>query len=245
MDSEDAIDSIPAICNPAPDVVTIWSDIGCPWASLAMHTLHEAAARAGVQILIDHRAFPLELFNARATPKPIIDAEIVAIAGLVPAVGWRQWTAPDGTYPATTVPALAAVQAAKDESVGGLAASAALDTGLRDAFYRDGRCISVHAEIMEVASAHETIDADALEAALRSGAGIAEVFRQWRVAAGPAVQGSPHLFTAGGVRLHNPGVEYHWTASPADGGVPRFTSYDTGWADTLVSGLTTTPPEGR
>lgn len=231
--------SLQDIRNRSTGILTVWSDIGCPWASLAIATLHRAAEDAGTAVLIDHRAFPLELFNRRATPKPIIEAEIVAIAGLCPELVWRQWTDSEA-YPVTMLPAMAAVQAAKSDDVGGLAASTELDARLRDAFYRDGRCISIHAEILDIAASCATINVDTLDAALRSGAGIADVFAQWRVADGPAVQGSPHLFVADHAGIHNPGVNYHWTAPPARGGVPRFTSYDRSWTRDLLATLEST-----
>lgn len=224
--------------NPSPRIVTMWSDVGCPWASLALHTLQAAAARAGVQLMIDHRAFPLELFNRRGTPKPIIDAEVVAIAGLRPELGWRPWTAPDSTYPVTTLPAMAAVQAAKVDQVGGLVGSDELDAALRHAFYADGRCISILSEIIEIAATCPSVDADALNEALALGAGIREVHEQWRTAQRPCIAGSPHLFiSADHTGLNNPGVDYHWTAPPQDGGVPRFVGYDPQWADELVAEL--------
>jgi predicted DsbA family dithiol-disulfide isomerase len=213
--------------------VTVWSDIGCPWATLALHTLHRAAAERGVQLLVDHRAFPLELFNRRPTPKPVIDAEVVAIAALCPDLRWRPWTAPDATYPVTTLPAMEAVQAAKADEIGGLVGSDELDTALRHAFYARGRCISVHAEILDIAAECPHVDADRLHRALTTGTGRTEVFAQWDTAKGAAVQGSPHLFTAGGAALHNPGVTYHWTAPPGTG-FPRFEHYDDQWVDAVL-----------
>ena len=220
--------------NPDRHVLTVWSDIGCPWASLALHTLHAAAEHNHQPLVIDHRAFPLELFNRRATPKPIIEAEIVAIAGLCPQLNWRQWSAPDGTYPVTMLPAMAAVQAAKDEQIGGWAASDELDTRLRHAFYSEGRCISMHSEILDIAAACTSVDEKALATALEQGRGVADVYAQWRIAKKAPVTGSPHLFS-NTVGLHNPGVEYRWTAPPDDGGVPRFTSYTTKWADAVLA----------
>jgi predicted DsbA family dithiol-disulfide isomerase len=52
------------LANPDPHVVTVWSDIGCPWAGLALHTLHDAATECSVDLLIDYRVFPLELAHA-------------------------------------------------------------------------------------------------------------------------------------------------------------------------------------
>lgn len=225
------------IAHPDAHVVTVWSDIGCPWATLALHTLHQVAADRGVELVVDHRAFPLELFNRRPTPKHIIDAEIVAIAAVRPELCWRQWTAPEATYPVTILPAMEAVQAAKAEEVGGLRASDELDAALRHAFYAQGRCISMHTEILDVADACPRVDVDRLERLLVRGAGRAEVIQQWRIAQCAAVQGSPHVFTADGVALHNPGVTYHWTAPPGEG-FPRFEHYDDRWADAVLRPLT-------
>ena len=212
--------------------ITTWSDIGCPWAALALHTLRAAADRRGDDLLIDHRAFPLELFNRIPTPKYIVDAEVVAIAALRPELGWRRWSGPEWTYPVTTLPALEAVQAVK--AVDGLRGSDELDAALRVAFYTEGRCISVHSEILDVAEACPHVDAEALAKALAAGSGRAEVYEQWEEAKTPAVQGSPHFFTGDGFRLHNPGVVASWSASPLHGGFPRLESYSTEWADDLL-----------
>lgn len=226
-----------------PGVLTVWSDIGCPWASLALHTLHAAAEQRGVALVIDHRAFPLELFNRRGTPKLIIDVEVYAIAGLRKELGWRPWTASDSTYPVAMLPAMAAVQAAKSEHVGGLTASDELDSALRRAFYADCRCISIHTEIIDIAAECPSVDEDALDHALRQGAGWADVYAQWNTAQRPEISGSPHLFVGAGdtAGLHNPGVAYHWTAPPDDGGVVRFERYEPGWADAVLTSMGRAP----
>jgi predicted DsbA family dithiol-disulfide isomerase len=220
--------------------LTVWSDIGCPWATLALHTLHAAADRRGVRLLIDHRAFPLELFNRQPTPKYIIDAEIVAIAAQHTQLGWRLWSAPESTYPVTTVPALVAVQAAKDPAVGGLVASDELDTALRHAFYAESRCISIEPVILEIAETCPNVDAEALADALARGRGRAEVHEQWQVARGREIQGSPHFFAPGFV-AHNPGATYHWTGDPAEGGFPHLQAYDPQWTEQLLDALHPAP----
>lgn len=223
----------PALVNPDAAVVTVWSDIGCPWASLALHTLRSRADERDVDLVIDHRAFPLELFNKRPTPKGIIDVEVTAIAGLVPSMGWRPWSGPESEYVVSTLPAMAAVQAAKLASVGGLRASAALDAALRDAFYTSSRCITVHSEILDAASACGAVNLDALGQALERGLGYDEVFSQWATARAFPVQGSPHLFVTDRYAEHNPGVNYHWTGRPGLG-FPRFNRYDATWADVVL-----------
>ncbi|XBB67835.1 DsbA family protein [Nocardioides sp. WV_118_6] len=223
----------PALVNQDEGVLTVWSDIGCPWATLALHTLHHRARERDVDLVVDHRAFPLELFNRRPTPKPVIDVEITAIAGLVPELGWRMWSRPDAEYAGTMLPALAAVQAAKQQGVGGLRASDELDTALRRAFYEDGRCISLHTEVLEVAEQCPTVFVPALDKALQRGEGIADVFAQWHTAGELPVQGSPHLFLGDRYAEHNPGATYHWTAPPGTG-FPRFDQYDEKWADAVL-----------
>lgn len=224
--------------NPDPRTVTVWSDIGCPWATLALHTLHARARQRRQQLLIDHRAFPLELFNAAPTPKPILDAEIVAIAGHQPTLGWKPWPAPDANYPVTTLPAMEAVQAAKDPAVGGLLASDELDAALRAAFYTDGRCISIHPVILDVATHCRHVDVGQLAARLARGTGRERVYQQWEAAKDSHVEGSPQLFTADGWAAHNPGVTYHWTARPP-AGFPRLENYIPDWTDQLLDTLTT------
>lgn len=224
------------IANPTPGVVTVWSDIACPWAGLALAILADRASEREVPYVVDHRAFPLELFNRRATPKLILDAEVVAIGALLPSLQWQLWGRPEGSYPVTSLPALAAVQAAKSDSVGGLGASMQLDSALRAAFYTDQLCISMISVIEDVARQCTEVDAGALMDRLSHGAGHAEVFKQWKVAQSDAIQGSPQLFTASGASVHNPGVDYHWTA-PAPQGLPRFESYDPSWADTLLDAI--------
>ncbi|MCA1671624.1 MAG: dithiol-disulfide isomerase, partial [Actinobacteria bacterium] len=144
--SADPPDATPdaALVNPDRRTVTVWSDTSCPWATLALYTLRAAARDRGRRLLVDHRAFPLELFNRAPTPKFIVDAEIVAVAGHRPELGWKPWPGPDSAFPVTTLPAMEAVQAAKDPTAGGLPASDELDAALRRAFFVDGRCISIH-----------------------------------------------------------------------------------------------------
>ncbi|MGI5380078.1 DsbA family oxidoreductase [Streptomyces sp. CA-251387] len=226
---------------PEPGPVTVWSDLGCPWATLALHTLRSTARERGQDLLIDHRAFPLELFNNQPTPKYIVEPEIVVISAHRPELGWRLWAGREYDYPSTMLPAMEAVQAAKDPSIGGLRGSDELDAGLRHAFYVESRCISIPAEILDVAAKCENVDEQALARALERGAGRAEIYAQWRIAQGPDVQGSPHLFAPGGYAAHNPGAQVEWTGDPNEGGVPRLDRYDPSWAEDLLDRLA----EGR
>jgi hypothetical protein len=145
------------IVNPDPHVITVWSDLGCPWASLALHTLRARARERQQSLLIDHRAFPLELFNTRPTPRGIVDAEIATLAEQRTELRWREWTAEDSAYPVTMLPAMEAVQACKAPEVGGLAASDQRDEALRHGFYVESQCIIMPSVILDIAASCDRV----------------------------------------------------------------------------------------
>lgn len=192
--------------------ITIYSDIACPWAHVAVARLHRVRAELGLegQVEFDHRAFPLEVFNERPTPRKVLDAEIPVAGALEPAAGWQMWQGPADTWPVTTLPALEAVQAAKSVCAPG--ASEKLDRALRVAFFGQSRCISLRHVILDVARAVlGAAEADTLREALDSGAARSAVLDQCETArTSDAVQGSPHLFLADGTNAHNPGIKMHW-----------------------------------
>ena len=204
-----------------PRTIIFFSDVGCPWASLAVHRLRQRRDALGLDVAVDHRAFPLELINERPTPKRTLDAEVAVIGAHEPALGWQPWRRPDSEYPGTTLLALEAVQAAKAQR---LRASEDLDAALRTAFYAQGRAISIYAQVMGVAGEVASLDPDTLGAGLRRGAGRAEVFEQWGVSARVA-QGSPHLFLPDGSDVHNPGIQMEWTGEKGRG-FPRIVRDD-------------------
>ncbi len=208
--------------------IAVYSDIGCPWAHLAVHRLLSARDRAGLtaaDMVLDHRPFPLEIANVRPTPWRVLAAEIPVVGGLDPAAGWQVWQGDPATWPVTTLPALEAVQAAKEQ---GLAASERLDRGLRRAFFGQSRCVSMRHVILEVA-AEQGLDASALRVALDAGRARAAV-----VAPPPeGVRGSPHVFIPGGTGVHNPGVEMEW-AGEHGVGFPVVRKDDPGVYDDLI-----------
>jgi predicted DsbA family dithiol-disulfide isomerase len=193
----------------ARGTIVVWSDIACPWATLAMHRLRATRAELGLDghVVLDHRAYPLELVNGRCTPKRILSAEVPVVGALAPEFGWQMWQAPDSEWPVTTLPALEAVQAAKEQSIG---ASEALDFALRRAFFAESRCISMLHVVLDVAASTPHVDCDALEKALDNGTARQAVVQQWCDAADGAIEGSPHFFFADGTDAANPGVTMHW-----------------------------------
>ncbi|MGW3031147.1 DsbA family oxidoreductase [Streptomyces sp. NPDC001178] len=219
------------------NTVIVYSDIGCPWASLGLFNLRRAAAEEGVRLTIDHRAFPLELFNSRPTPKWILDPEIAAVAEREPALGWTGWQGPESGYPVTMLPAMEAVQAVKAQPgppEAGLAASDQLDAALRHAFYAESRCISVHSEILAIADDCPLVDTGHLDTALRRGTCRIAIFDQWEESKAPEVTGSPHFFLPDGTGLHNPGIVFSW---PKDARRPLITDYRPAFWRSLVRTL--------
>ena len=212
--------------------VTIWSDIGCPWASLAVWRLHARRAALGLDdvVSIDHRCFPLELFNERPTPRAILDAEIEVLAPLVPEAGWRPWQGAPSEYPVTTLPPLEAVQAAKAQ---GLAASERLDLALRRALWRDGRCVSLRSEVLAAADT-AGVDVKALAEALDAGTARRAVIADWQAAADGLAKGSPHVFLGDGSDWMKPGIEQHWQG-PKPGGRPVIDRDDPSVYDTILT----------
>jgi predicted DsbA family dithiol-disulfide isomerase len=197
--------------------ITVYSDIGCPWASLALAGLRRQLEKlpADLRLVVEHRAFPLELFNRRGTSKHVLDAEIAVIASTEPDLGWSPWRRADSEYPGTALPAFEAVQAVRH----GQAAAAAdlLDAALRRAFYVDCRTISLFTTITDVAAETPGVDADLVFRELSRGSHRRTVHDHFDLARSEVVQGSPHQFLPDGRHAHNPAVRLTWTAEHGRG----------------------------
>ncbi|MFC4033260.1 DsbA family protein [Streptomyces polygonati] len=202
-----------------PDTIAVFTDLNCSFAHVAVHRLHETRRRLGLdgRIWFDLRAFPLELFNEEVNARPGVDSEIAVLGALEPEAGWRLWQGPDWTYPVTTLPALEAVQAAKEQS---WQASEQLDRALRRAFWAEGRCISMRHVILDTARSTGVVDVDALARALDHGTARAAVTAQHRAAAGGRVNCSPHVFLYDGTDSANPGVTARWVNGAFGVGYP-------------------------
>ncbi|MFN2569394.1 MAG: DsbA family protein [Candidatus Dormibacteria bacterium] len=217
----------------ATGTVVVYSDIACPWSHLCVHRLLAARSRLGMdgRVLLDHRAFPLELVNRRPTPKRVIEAELPVAAGCEPGAGWQVWQRPDWQWPVTTLPALEAVQAAKEQ---GLGVAEQLDRALRVALFAESRCISMTEVILEVAEGCPAVDAGGLRSALADGRARRLVIDQYAAIDEAGVEGSPHVFLAGGEGTFNPGISMHWEG-PHERGVLIIDEDDPSVYDTLIS----------
>ncbi|HEX2196226.1 MAG TPA: DsbA family protein [Actinomycetota bacterium] len=199
-----------------PGRIVVFADIGCPWAHVAVHRLHETRARLGLEdrVVFDMHAFPLEVFNGQPTPKKVLDAEIPVTGGLEPDAGWQMWQRPEHEYPVTMLPALEAVHAAKEQ---GPQVAERLDRALRRGFFGASRNVSMRHEILEIARTVDGLDVEALAAALDDGRARSALAEDRAVAEGDEVKGSPHVFLPGGTSAHNPGIEMHWEGEHGEG----------------------------
>lgn len=195
------------------NTIAIYSDLACPFAHVAISRLWRARRRLGLEdtVLFDVRAFQLELINRRPTPKPILDIEGETLSHIEPDAGWTTWKPPDYTYAVSSLLAMEAVQAAKQQD---LCASEQLDRALRRAFFGEARCITMWDVVIDVAEECDAVDPEALELAMARGEGRADVMAQLADAFSNTVTGSPHLFLADGTSAFNPGIEKHWTGKP-------------------------------
>jgi predicted DsbA family dithiol-disulfide isomerase len=200
-----------------PDkTVVLFSDIACPWSHVALYRFHETRERLGLHgaVRLDPRAFPLEVFNSRPTPKRILDAEIPVAGELAPDAGWKMWDRQPHDYPVTTLLALEAVYAAKAQSS---SAAEALDRDLRRGFFGAGRNVSMRHEILDIAKDCKGVDEVRLAGDLDSGTYRRLVFDDYEMAGTSSVRGSPHFFLSDGGDFHNPGIELHWEGDKGEG----------------------------
>jgi len=222
----------------AAGTLVVYGDIACPWSHLCVHGLRQARQRlrldgsadSNCQAVLDLRAFPLELFNSRPTPKRTLDAEIPVVGALDPSAGWQVWQRPDFEYPGTTLLALEAVQAAKEQ---GLRASEELGRSLRYAFFAESRPVSLLPVILEVAAGCDGVDFDALGEALGDGRARRAVMEQRTTAERIGVKGSPHVYLPDGSDVPNPGIDKHWEGAEGEG-FPVIDAYDPSVYDDLI-----------
>jgi predicted DsbA family dithiol-disulfide isomerase len=192
--------------NPEPGVVTVYGDLACPFATLAIAGLRAARDRVGREVRLDIRAFPLELVNRRPHDFGLLEAEKAVLGTLHPGLGWRRWRGAVTDWPVSTLLPMEAVQAAKRPEVGGLPASEELDVALRRALYVDSRCIALLPVILEVAEECAGVDLTALGHVMHAGTCRPDLFQHLGQQERGAVSGSPHVFTPDGRDWVNPGL---------------------------------------
>jgi predicted DsbA family dithiol-disulfide isomerase len=213
--------------------LTVWADIACPWATVVLHRLVRERDRRGLDLMIDLRAYPLELVNGRPTPRAEIDGDIAALAAMEPDLGMAPWSADPDTYPVTSLPALEAVRAATSQ---GAEMGLALDSRLRRAFFAEHRCISILPIITDCAEECEGLDVGRLLDEMRTGPVLGDVLGHLDQATHLGVVGSPHVALADGSGWFAPSLETDGDDGDSVRDVPEEIDMVLDAAATLVRG---------
>jgi predicted DsbA family dithiol-disulfide isomerase len=200
--------------------VSVWSDIHCPWATVAVHRLRGARDRDQLDVVFDQRPWPLEFVNAQGTPKLVVQ-ETAVLAQHEPDLfsAYR-----NESWPSTFLPAFELVAAAR--RIGGARVAEDIDYALRLAFFRKSVDVSIRAGLQKAlavaAGLNADLDAEAVLAEWDSGAARADVLADYERSKSLPIQGSPQVFWPDGTTTHNPGMGDHtWVR-----GIPRIHSAD-------------------
>ncbi len=201
--------------------VTVWSDIHCPWATVAVHRLRAARDEHGLDVVFDQRAWPLELVNGSGTPRHIVPEEAAVLANHEPEIFSRF---SGDSWPSTFLPAFELVAAAR--RCHDIRAAEDVDYQLRRAFFRHSVDVSIRAglerALRKAATDDPELDTDAVMAEWDRGTVRADVLDDYRRSLELPIQGSPQVFWPDGSTTHNPGMNDHeWVR-----GIPRLRSTD-------------------
>lgn len=201
--------------------VTVWSDIHCPWALVAIYRLRKERDASGLDVVFDQRAWPLELINGRGIPQHIVPQEAAVLANHEPELFSRF---SGESWPSTSLPAFELIAAAR--RCYGLRAAEDVDYHLRVMFFRDSVNLSIRPGLEQAleaaAAANPALDPDKIIAIWDSEAVRVDVLNDYRRSAEVPIQGSPQIFWPDGSTTHNPGLTDHeWVR-----GIPRIHSAD-------------------
>jgi len=204
--------------------VTVWSDIHCPWAAVAVARLRAARDRHDLDVVFDQRAWPLEWINQEGPPERILRAEVAVLSGVEPDLfsyfRGKNW-------PSTFLPAFELVAAAR--RMFGLRAAEDVDWALRRRFFRESADVSQRHELHR-AALDAGVDADALLQVWEQEPVRADVVADYQTSKGLPIQGSPQIFWPDGSTTHNPGLRDHaWVR-----GFPVVGQEDSGEAERLL-----------
>jgi predicted DsbA family dithiol-disulfide isomerase len=180
-------------------VLTVFSDLHCPWAYMFSIRLRRARTAVG-QPPVAWRCWPLELVNQRGTPWGTTSQEIPVLAQLEP----DHFAAPrHETWPSTMLPAMEALKVAGE--LGGALAADRFDEVARRAFFLERRDLSIRPTLLDLA-AEAGLDREAFQDAFDGGGHRRSVVADWHEGRRRGVEGSPHAFLPDGSGVFNPGV---------------------------------------
>jgi predicted DsbA family dithiol-disulfide isomerase len=180
-------------------VLTVFSDLHCPWAYMFSIRLRRALDGAG-RPPVAWRCWPLELVNECGTPWATLSQEIPVLTQLEP----DHFAPPKrDTWPSTLLPAMEALKVAGE--LGGATAADRFDEAARRAFFLDNRDLSIRPTLADLAT-EAGLDRAAFLDAFDGGGHRRAVVADWREGRRRGVEGSPHVFLPDGSGVFNPGV---------------------------------------
>jgi predicted DsbA family dithiol-disulfide isomerase len=202
-------------------VVTIWSDVHCPWATTAIHRLRRARERDGLDVEFRLRAWPLELVNGEVDGRDALLLEVGVLSTYEPEIFSAYQ---NDAWPSTFLPAHELVAAAR--RVHGPRTAEDVDYALRLSFFRDSVDISLRPGLeraLQLAAGFGSdLDAQAVLAEWDCGGPRADVLADFRESKDAGVQGSPHVFWPDGSDSVNPG----FSGLQMQRGIPRIGAAD-------------------
>lgn len=133
---------------PQPVRVSLYSDLGCPFAYLLVFRLRQLENEYRDRLVIERKSLSLEFVNREPTPMRVLENELPLVMFNEPEIPYEPWHAPASEWPVTIWPAFEAVKCAERQ---GLEAAAELDWLIRRAFFAESRCISMRHVLLELA----------------------------------------------------------------------------------------------
>jgi predicted DsbA family dithiol-disulfide isomerase len=180
-------------------LLTVFSDLHCPWAYVFSIRLRRHRAALGAPP-VAWRCWPLELVNERGTTWSTLSSEIPVLAQLEP----DHFAAPRReTLPSTLLPAMEALKVAAE--LGGAGGADRFDEAARRAFFLDRRDLSLRPTLLDLA-VEAGLERAAFRDAFDGGGHRREVIADWDEGRRRGVQGSPHAFLPDGTGAFNPGI---------------------------------------
>ena len=213
-------------------MLTVFSDLHCPWAYVFSIRLRRARAAVG-QPPVAWRCWPLELVNDRGTPWATLSQEIPVLTQLEP----DHFSPPKReTWPSTFLPAMEALKVAGE--LGGPEAADRFDQTARRAFFLDRRDLSIRPTLADIA-AEAGLDRQRFLDAFDGGGLRRDVIADWEEGRRRGVQGSPHAFLPDGTAVFNPGIgKVDWIR-----GIPVPRQVDEGAIAKLLTAAGAPPPQ--
>jgi predicted DsbA family dithiol-disulfide isomerase len=205
-------------------IVTIWSDLHCPWSLVAIHRQRKAREKHDLDVVFDLRAWPLELVNQRGTPRHIVEPETAVLANHEPEL-FSKFDQP--SWPSTFLPAFELVAATR--RLLGFGAAEDVDYHLRLRFFRHTADVSQRHELRQ-AVVDAGLDADAVMDVWESQPVRADVLADFVRSQELPIKGSPQVFWPDGSATHNPGITMEVVR-----GIPRVLRDDPDEPDRLLT----------